>query len=806
MSNTEPQMPSVWIYDTKNDLLEDFNGQEDKDDYTFLSKDISVSCKGAKQFTFMKTGDVEQFIKDLPAEQRTYYELEIYDDTIKQRRKLKLDFDLKPEDPLFLEAQENEDTIMNELITYSQEIFKELYPEHIISSNNIILFNSSCPTKVSYHIVINSFSVSDHYQAKEFMHRMRALDWKWGKFIDISPYSSFQNFRLPKCHKIGKTNTKKCASFQDGSFPTFLDCLTTYVNTCTELPDLETVKRHGDNSSFPKLIVSDEQSDRVFELFSQIDKNADTWRPRNVKGGIFCFKQLSPYDCALCKRVHDGSSDNCSLYLTLNSEGDVNQHCRRFEDEGKGNHGFRIFNIETGEQGEKVFQRLLPKNCLIQSKEDNAKGKVSLMSYNETKSWFEQTNFKIISRGMYYNTDFRKFYTEKKLLDSFRHINYLTFGKNKKPMSNPFVKKWISDPDIRAYNYINLYPPPKECPKDTFNLWEGFEIEECPSEELEQKDVEDLEFLYNHIFLLCDKDIPIFDYIKNWIAYLFQFPGIKPNIMILIKSLPGLGKEDGLYNILAEIIGRHYCLITQKTERDILGSFNAPLKDKLLVVMDEMSLKVARENKENLKSLITTKLDSITLKGVDTAEYPSHTHYMSFSNNDFPWSIDDEDRRYFAIDASGQNIPKDVYFTRLRGIQSNRKVLRKFYDEMLEIDLDEWSAKNDRPETNFMKQLKSVNRDHETQFIIEFIQGLTEDITITSKDLFLKFFNFLQTHQTTENIYSTTNIKFGIKITNMKIGGVVKSKAGCVKYTFSFKKGIEWLESKKYIEFHERLI
>lgn len=423
-------------------------------------------------------------------------------------------------------------------------------------------------------------------------------------------------------------------------------------------------------------------------------------------------------------------------------------------------------------------------------------------SYESVKKRFELFNFKCIRETNYYNTEYGiSVKNRSKFIGSYEHINY-QFIKKGEVCDGIFINKWMKDPNIRCYEEVKLIIPPMVCPENVFNLWNGFDIEKYRDSvpEMNNQISTDLQFLYNHIRKLCNNEEETFTYVKNWVAYMFQNTGRKPDVMLLFKSTQGLGKEMGFYKPIASIIGSQYCIITQDAE-NLVGHFNYQLKDKIFLALDEMSLSVSNKYSEELKSLITCKTDNITSKGINTVERDSYTHFISFSNGDFPWKVDDNDRRYFAIDANSIDVPDTNYFNKLNSIVEDKSVLFYFYKDLMGLDLKNWNAKNSRPQTKFMKQLKMVSRDPETSFIIEFIKELSgKELKIKANDLFVKFSSYLSKCSTGENKYFTTNVKFGCKITNMKIDGFLKTRSNGMIYNIDCNKAIEWLVKNNYIE------
>ena len=364
------------------------------------------------------------------------------------------------------------------------------------------------------------------------------------------------------------------------------------------------------------------------------------------------------------------------------------------------------------------------------------------------------------------------------LVTSFEHIQAIVKIRGEDE-TVCFIQKWLKDPKMRVYESVRMIPPPMVCPEGVFNLWDGFSIEKHELKEPTKENMEDLEFLLDHWKRLCNREEEVYNYFLKWTALLFQQPGIKPRVMLLIKSRQGLGKQLGYYTPLANMIGVDRCYITQKVERDIFGNFNSKLENKLMVVLDEMDRKTACAIEEDMKDAITRDHDPITRKGVDTISVPSYCHYLSFSNNDFPWKINEDDRRFVAIDASPQTILDTDQVNRLKSISENKDVLRLLFDRLRSMDLTDFDPRVSRPETSFMNDLKEINRAPELQFMIEYICGLGDcrkqnEMEITGSELFEKFATYLKESSTYENKYNTTKIKFGMKIKQLDISGFGK--------------------------------
>lgn len=348
-SSFKPFNDSIW--GNKDDVLHTIKENKvDLNEHTIISRDTTPNS-GAKEFSYIRTNQLEQYINDIEEKNRCFYNVEVNSIDFCQGRKLKGDFDLEEYNkqnvfnPLFPKAQEvGREGIISTLLNNVMDTFKRLWPEVVIQMNDILFYDSTTPKKFSVHFVIRKYYVSDNFQAKHFIMELKKIDWTLNECIDENPYSTFQNFRLPECHKIGKTNIKKPVSIA-GITPSFLDGITTYIKSCMKLPDLvigSKGKKHNVN-----IEIDDESIEQIFNKFNSIEMFKDKWKYRDYKDGNINLKQQKPCFCPLCNRTHDGNSDNNSLYLRNNIYGDTELRCRRFEG------GKFLFNIGTGEVGKK---------------------------------------------------------------------------------------------------------------------------------------------------------------------------------------------------------------------------------------------------------------------------------------------------------------------------------------------------------------------------------------------------------------------------------------------------------------------
>lgn len=438
-------------------------------------------------------------------------------------------------------------------------------------------------------------------------------------------------------------------------------------------------------------------------------------------------------------------------------------------------------------------------------------------SYEEIKREFEKYNFKCMNDGLFYNTEDQeiKVRTKAELKIVYENLYYTDINKKTRQLEErKFLSdkdsKWFSDPEIRTYKRVGLYPPPAKCPLGTYNTWRGFNVERMEydesklSDEQIQETKRRFDIIIDHLFLLCNKDKDVLEYELDCQAQLFQQPGHKIGICKLFKSTPGLGK--GLrFTLYKRMIGGAYCGYSAKPGRDVFGNFNNKLRGKLFFILDE--IKGGYKYAEEIKDMVTGDENHINAKNVNIEDEPSYLRLDIYCDNGYPIKLDEKDRRFLPIESFQDPKTKEEYTFFKDVIIEDDLTLRYFYDFLMNRNITGKDWINSRPKTELEQDLKMLSRPKELQFIIDLVPNIDQDIyTISAYDLFNKYTGYLFNIGCTE--YKTTIQKFGIKLKNFWIDGLEKENKngkGTV-YTFNTKVVMKWLKNKGYIEGFKSLL
>jgi hypothetical protein len=299
--------------------------------------------------------------------------------------------------------------------------------------------------------------------------------------------------------------------------------------------------------------------------------------------------------------------------------------------------------------------------------------------------------------------------------------------KNKK-VKIDFYKKWIEDKD--HYKFVDFIPNIDCCPKNTFNLFDGFEAEKhfdliknFTFDDIEKK----VRIFIDHIKILTNNNE---EYFIKWLAHIVQKPYIKEGTTPLfrdkgqfINSGGGTGKNLFFDNFGEKVLGEKY-YITIGTNNELYNSFNEHLENKLLVCIEEAQGKSNFENFDRLKSIITQTKTTVNRKFVSKYTINDYSRYIFCSNNDNPIPIDNNDRRFFCYDVNTKKRNNEQYFKKLSDAFNDKISIACFLKHLLNFKTYEDPVQFQiyRPITRTYIELKRLNAPIITKWLISYIK------------------------------------------------------------------------------------
>jgi hypothetical protein len=189
-----------------------------------------------------------------------------------------------------------------------------------------------------------------------------------------------------------------------------------------------------------------------------------------------------------------------------------------------------------------------------------------------------------------------------------------------------------------------------------FSFFHGYKYNVLPES---QRDSTKYEKFCNHILnVLCGGNQVQYEYMQDWISMLMQNPIAKIGTAPVINAKPGVGKNKAFSDIIDELLDGYSTTITNLD--DVIGTFNAIVENKKLIIGNELSSYDANKflNRQPLKARITDTKMVINDKNIKKrSDVDDYSNYMFISNNNDSIKVDDSDRRYVFIDAVNTYAP-----------------------------------------------------------------------------------------------------------------------------------------------------
>jgi hypothetical protein len=343
------------------------------------------------------------------------------------------------------------------------------------------------------------------------------------------------------------------------------------------------------------------------------------------------------------------------------------------------------------------------------------------------------------------------------------------------------IDEWLLSCNKPKFLDIGIYPHDQECPTTHYNTWTPFlasTYEECPEDEC----IDELEFLLNHMLILCNHEEVIYNYFIRWFGQMLKYPSTKTNAPTFISE-EGAGKGS-LFELFRRVLGDSKVLETTKPDL-VLGQFNDLLVNAFLVIFNEIERKQLVEYAGSLKAFITDKSVQINGKGKKSFKMLSLHRALSATNSETGGAINPHinDRRNVIIRCSDELCNNVEYFKKFYSIINNKQVIRKFYDYC--YNLDGLETLELPPKTEHHKILIGGNVCHVKEFMKENVFSWSaqniEDKEIMPITLYNDFKSYIESNGFK---YETNTVHLSRKIGLLKIPHTKgKSKGSrCIRF------------------------
>lgn len=222
-------------------------------------------------------------------------------------------------------------------------------------------------------------------------------------------------------------------------------------------------------------------------------------------------------------------------------------------------------------------------------------------------------------------------------------------GPNDQLVPKPLGHWWLAHTRRKQFDTL-VFAPGKEI-KGAYNLWRGFACEPRPG---------DCSLYLSHMKnVICSGNEEHYEYLLSWMARAVQEPDAPGLSAVVLKG--GMGTGKGFFvKTFGSLFGRHFMQVTDP--KHLVGSFNAHLRDVVVLFGDEAFYAGDKKHESILKMLVTEEMLTIEAKGIDAEASANCVHLLMASNEDWVVPVSVDDRRFFILDVSSEHQEDHEYF------------------------------------------------------------------------------------------------------------------------------------------------
>lgn len=248
---------------------------------------------------------------------------------------------------------------------------------------------------------------------------------------------------------------------------------------------------------------------------------------------------------------------------------------------------------------------------------------------------------------------------------------------------------WLKWRQRRSYEGIDLVPTgdyerasrpswDKVLPGNVLNLWTGFGVPAVAGNWDRMKE---------HIALVLARgNTDALVYILKWAAWAVQHPGEAAQAALVFRGAKGAGKGT-FAHALRRIFGQHGLHVSHS--KHMTGSFNAHLRQCLLLYADEAFWAGDKQGESTLKALITEPVMMIEQKGVDATQWKNRLHVVMTANAEWVVPASGDERRYAVFNVDESVKQNERYFDPLYHEMDNGGLGAMLYD-LQRVELNGW--------------------------------------------------------------------------------------------------------------------
>jgi hypothetical protein len=270
--------------------------------------------------------------------------------------------------------------------------------------------------------------------------------------------------------------------------------------------------------------------------------------------------------------------------------------------------------------------------------------------------------------------------------------------KNGAAQYMPLGKWWLQHKSRRQFDAM-VFVPAREI-EGAFNMWRGFTCEAIPG-----SCDRFLDHLKNNV---CSGNEEHYKYLMAWLASSVQEPDHPAGTAVVMRGKQGTGKSF-FAKAVGKLFGQHFLHISNS--KHLVGSFNAHLRDCVLLFADEAFFAGDKKSEGILKALITEEHIVIEKKGIDSEAQRNYIHLIMASNSDWVVPVAMDDRRFFVLDMGEDHRRDSKYFGEMNDELENGGY-EALLHHLMTLDISDVNLRN-VPNTDALIEQKQLNLNPE---------------------------------------------------------------------------------------------
>ncbi|WP_439521615.1 DUF5906 domain-containing protein [Marivita sp.] len=279
----------------------------------------------------------------------------------------------------------------------------------------------------------------------------------------------------------------------------------------------------------------------------------------------------------------------------------------------------------------------------------------------------------------------------------------------------------LSDKRMRVVETAGYYPGRIDVLIEadsgpSFNLWRSSELVAMPG---------DASIITNHIAEIIPNEVDR-SHLLDSLAHSVQKPWVKINHAIFIIGSQGIGKSF-LTELLQALFGYHnVCIVKNK---ELTSDFNAPMGNRQVLVLEEISVADKIDTYNELKPWITEEEIMVNEKNVPQYVATTPRLIIGYSNHELPIKIEESDRRFMFIVSPAEEQDQAYY---LRLFADGIAQAPAFLHLLLNRDISSYAPKARPPMTAAKRRIISESKPAVARTIEEMVANkewpLSEEI------------------------------------------------------------------------------